>query len=150
MSLDLASKEYGTVYKRTGTYDYNKLRGETTKLTKTEMLYCEYDCLSLRSVIEHYRNKWGHIVNIPLTSTSEVRKALRDRLDFWYFKNTSWSLVPDPDMYLKLMGTFASSVIGQHSVMQPTMVVTLRPLQQHFSSSASLQNVTLTDCFSSL
>lgn len=107
MSLDQASKEYGTVYKRTGTYDYNKLRGESTKLTKNEMLYCEYDCLSLRSVIEHFRNKWGHIVNIPLTSTGEVRKALRDRLDFWYFKNTSWALVPDPDMYLKLMGTFA-------------------------------------------
>lgn len=106
MSLDQASKEYGTVYKQPK-INYNLLRGETTKLSKKEMDYCEYDCLSLRSVIEHYRNKWGHIVNIPLTSTSEVRIALRDRLDFWYFHNTTWQLVPDPAMFLRLMGTFA-------------------------------------------
>ena len=107
MNLDQASKEYGTVHKRTGTFDYNLLRGETTKLTKKEMLYCEDDCRSLKSVIEHYLHKWDHIVNIPLTSTSEVRRALRDELDFWYFKNTTWELVPPPEMYLKLMGTFA-------------------------------------------
>ena len=107
MSLDTASKEYGTVFKRTGTFDYNKLRGETTPLTKIEEDYCCYDCLSLKSIITYFLRKWGHLINIPLTSTGEVRKALRDRLDYWYFLNTSWQLVPDADMYLKLWNTFA-------------------------------------------
>ena len=107
MSLDTASKEYGTVFKRTGTFDYNKLRGESTPLTKVEEDYCCYDCLSLKSIIAYFLRKWGHLINIPLTSTGEVRKALRDRLDYWYFLNTSWQLVPDADMYLKLWNTFA-------------------------------------------
>lgn len=117
MSLDKASKEYGTVYKLTGTYDYNKLRGETTCLTETENAYCEADCLSLKSVIEYFLKKWGHIANIPLTSTSEVRRALRDRLDYWYFKNTSWALVPSPIMYLRLMGTFSGGYTHSNMLM---------------------------------
>lgn len=121
MNLDNASREYGTVYKLTGTYDYNLLRGESTPLTDEEMLYCEYDCKSLKSVISYYIEKWQHVVNIPLTSTSEVRRALRDRLDFWYFYNTSWALVPPADMYLRLMGTFAGGYT--HSNMINTNIV---------------------------
>lgn len=108
MNLDKASKEYGTEYKKTGTFDYIKVRGENTPLNEeTELPYCEYDILSLASVIKYFLKKYKHIANIPLTSTGEVRRALRDRLDYWYFLNKSWSLVPDPDMYLKLMTTFA-------------------------------------------
>ena len=108
MSLDNASKEYGNVYKRTGTYDYNLARGKDTPLTRTEKLYCKYDILSLWSIIKYYRDvKYGHIANIPLTSTGEVRKNLRDNLDYWYFVNKSWKLVPDKNMYLRLMATFA-------------------------------------------
>ena len=107
MSLDNASKEYGTEYKRTGTYDYNKARGKDTPLSKTEMLYCEYDIRSLHSVIKYYRKKYIHLANCPLTSTGEVRKNMRDHLDFWYFYNKTWKQVPDRLMYLRLKATFA-------------------------------------------
>lgn len=107
MSLDKASKEYGTVYKKVNQLDYIKSRGETTKLTPQELEYGEYDLLSLHSIICYFRNKYKHLANIPLTATGEVRRDLRDRLDYWYFKNVSWALVPEADMYLRLMATFA-------------------------------------------
>ena len=107
MSLDNASKEYGTEFKRTGTFNYNLARGKTSYLNKNELLYCEYDIKSLHSVIKYYRDKYGHIASIPLTSTGEVRRNLREHLDYWYYVNNSWKLVPDKDMYLKLMVTFA-------------------------------------------
>lgn len=107
MSLDRASKEYGRVYKKTGTFDYNKSRGTTTPLTKKELLYCEYDIKSLNSIIKYFLNKYEHIANIPLTATGEVRKDLRDKLDYWYYVNNPWKLVPEKDIYLKLMATFA-------------------------------------------
>ena len=107
MSLENAAKEYGTIDKRSGTLDYNLPRGVSTKLTRQEMLYCEYDIKSLFTVIKYYLKKYDHIANIPLTSTGEVRKNLKDHLDYWYFVNNPWRLVPDKDMYLRLMATFA-------------------------------------------
>lgn len=108
MSLDTAAKEYGNVPKLAGALDYYKARGETTELTAQELAYCEHDLLSLHSIIRyHYLEKYEHIVNIPLTSTGEVRRDLRSHLDFWYFKNNPWRLVPSKEMYLRLRFTFA-------------------------------------------
>ena len=107
MSLDNAAKEYGKVLKKTNTFNYDLERGSTTELSKTELLYCEYDCKSLESVIRYYLGKYDHIACIPLTSTGEVRKNLRDHLDYWYFVNNPWKLVPSKDIWLRLMACFA-------------------------------------------
>lgn len=108
MALDTAAKEYGKVFKLSGQLDYNLARGEDTELSEEELAYCEHDILSLHSIIKyHYLPKYEHIVNIPLTSTGEVRRDLRAQLDYWYFKNNPWRLVPTKDMYLRLRFTFA-------------------------------------------
>ena len=111
MSLDKSAKEYGTYYKKTNDLNYYLSRGETTELTDTELLYCEYDILSLYSIIKYYREKYKHIANIPLTITGEVRKELRDELDYYYFKDKPWALVPDKEIYLKLMATFQGGYV---------------------------------------
>ena len=107
MSLEKSAEEYGTVFKKSGDLDYNLARGSTTYLDETELGYCEFDILSLHSVIKHFRDQYKHIACIPLTSTGEVRLELREKLDYYYFANKPWKLVPPKDIYLKLMATFA-------------------------------------------
>ena len=107
MNLDNAAKEYGSIEKKTNTFNYNLARGTSTELSKTELTYCEYDIKSLYSVIKFFVNKYGHIANIPLTATGEVRRALREHLDYWYFVNNPWRLVPTKFIYLALRATFA-------------------------------------------
>lgn len=106
LSLEKASEEYTSVKKK-DTLDYtSKCRTELTKLTKKELEYCEYDCICLYNVIKYYRDtKYGSIAKIPLTSTSEVRKALLKVVDYWYLKK-QWDLVPSADIYIKLMASF--------------------------------------------
>lgn len=107
MSLERASEEYGQFKKKSGDLDYTLPRGTTTPLTETELGYCEYDIKALFSIIDYFRTRYNHIALIPLTATSEVRLALRERLDYFYFQEKSWALVPTKDIYLKLMATFA-------------------------------------------
>lgn len=107
MTLETSAEEYGTVFKKSGDLDYNLARGSTTYLNETELGYCEFDILSLHSVIKHFRDQYKHIACIPLTSTGEVRVELREKLDYYYFVNKPWKLVPPKDIYLKLMATFA-------------------------------------------
>ena len=106
LSLEKASQEYTTVEKlHTLNYD-NKVRLECSTLTKTELDYCEYDCICLYNIIKYYKKRYGgHLCNIPLTATGEVRKALQQRVGFYYIKK-QWELVPTADMYLKMMQTF--------------------------------------------
>lgn len=107
MSLDVASKEYGSIHKKSGDLNYDLSRGSTTPLSDVELGYCEYDIKAVYSIVDFFRKRYKHIGKIPLTSTGEVRQALRERLDYFYFKDNSWKLVPTKDIYLKLMATFA-------------------------------------------
>lgn len=107
MSLERSAKEYGTVFKKSGDLDYNMTRGSKTVLSDQEMEYCEYDILSLHSIIDHFRKQYKHIACIPLTCTGEVRLELREHLDYFYYNNYSWRLVPSKEIYLKLMAIFA-------------------------------------------
>lgn len=107
MSLENSAEEYGEVPKLSGTLDYLPARGKETFLSDQELLYCEYDIKSLYSVIKYFLNKYDHIANIPLTCTGEVRKALKDHLNYWYFVNNPWKLVPNREILLMLRTTFA-------------------------------------------
>lgn len=106
LSLEKASEEYTNVRKlHTLNYD-NKVRLECSTLTQEELEYCEYDCICLYHIIEYYKKRYGgHLCSIPLTATGEVRKALQQRVGFYYIKK-QWELVPTSDMYLKMMWTF--------------------------------------------
>jgi hypothetical protein len=106
LSLENSAKEYTKVAKRTGDLDYNVLRSPLTELTETELGYCEYDIITLREVIKHFRGLYKSVCRIPLTSTSRVRDALRKAVDVWYIKKMQ-SLIPSPEMYLRLWYAFA-------------------------------------------
>lgn len=106
LSLEKAAEEYTTVEKlHTLNYD-DKVRLECSTLTDEELKYCEYDCICLLNIIRYYKKRYGgHLCTIPLTATGEVRKALQQRVGFYYIKK-QWELVPTADMYLKMMQTF--------------------------------------------
>ena len=105
LSLEKAAEEYTNIEKLK-TLDYDaKVRTPLTKLSDEELKYCEYDIKCLYEIIKHYRSEYKSIAQIPLTATSEVRKALQKHVDFYYIKH-QWDLVPDPKMYLRLMAAF--------------------------------------------
>lgn len=106
MSLEVAAKEYTDVQKKSGDLDYNIARSPLTHLTDTELGYCEFDIITLYKIILYFKNKYKHLYNIPLTSTSIVRTELKKEIDFWYIKH-QWELVPPPNIYLKLMECFS-------------------------------------------
>lgn len=60
--------------------DYEKIRTPLTKLSEEEMFYCEQDCIVLYKGIKKYLEKYGHIKNIPLTQTGEIRKVVKKKL----------------------------------------------------------------------
>ena len=107
MSLDMASKSYTSLKKKTGQLDYNQVRSPLTNLTNQELEYCEYDCLCLYEIIKYYKNKYdGIVAKIPLTSTGEVRKKLKEVIDYFYIRKMQ-NLVPDRKMYLIEMLAFS-------------------------------------------
>lgn len=106
LSLKKASEEYTNI-RKLDTLDYtSKVRTPLSTLTDDELMYAEYDCLCVYEIIKYYMKQYkNHVACIPLTSTSEVRKALQKHVDFYYIKH-QWDLVPSMDMYLKLMACF--------------------------------------------
>ena len=105
LSLEKSALEYTSI-KKLHTLDYDaKIRTPKSTLTDDEMLYAEYDIKCLYEVIKYYLNKYGHIAMIPPTATSEVRHALKQHIDYGYMMK-QWSLVPSPNMYLRLMACF--------------------------------------------
>ena len=108
MSLEMASKVYTNVKKKTGQLDYNVSRGTSTPLSPKELEYCEYDIICLYHLVKFYRDEkyGGFIYNIPLTSTGEVRKEIKKIVDYWYIKKMQ-SLVPSRKMYMIYMMCFS-------------------------------------------
>lgn len=64
--------------KKTGDLDYSLVRTPRTRLTETELGYCEYDIRVLNRYIEEKIREDGDITTIPLTQTGYVRKYCRD------------------------------------------------------------------------
>lgn len=65
------------IKKKSGDLDYSKIRTHETKLTKKELLYCEYDCLVLYELIKKFKIEYKKISKIPYTSTGRVRKRFK-------------------------------------------------------------------------
>lgn len=106
MTLENAALEYTDVEKKVGDLDYQKARSPLTKLSDTELGYCEYDIICLYKIILYFKEKYKNLYKIPLTSTSVVRKVLKKRIDYFYIRR-QWDLVPSPSIYLKLMACFS-------------------------------------------
>lgn len=89
------------VKKLSGDLDYNLLRHSKTRLTKTELAYCENDCLVLYYYIKKELEVYKTLDKIPLTNTGKVRRELKSKMlnnkDYIYkVRNT---ISADPKVY---------------------------------------------------
>lgn len=107
MNLERAAEEY-TDYQKLDTLAYDdKVRTPYTQLSNLEMDYCEHDILCVYGIIDYYKKRYkNHIVLIPLTSTGEVRKMLRESVDYYHIMRMQ-KLVPDPSSYLQQWACFS-------------------------------------------
>ena len=106
-----AKNENLPVKKLVGQLDYNVIRTPKTILTDKEIEYCIHDLLVMYYGLQKYKKKYGHICDIPLTQTGEVRQEVRKRMnckeEYKYRKNCI-NLIPDNiDDYNFLVRAFA-------------------------------------------
>lgn len=81
MSLDaLCENTPGIKYhKKTGKYDYDKLRTADTEMTQEELEYCYCDVAGLCEILYKKFAEFD-VAHIPLTSTGYVRRECRERM----------------------------------------------------------------------
>lgn len=86
------------VKKLVGDLDYTVLRTPKTKLTDTELAYCFNDVLVMYYGLLQYKEKYGHIIDIPFTQTGEVRKEVIDRMNVtseYKYRKRCLKLIPE-------------------------------------------------------
>ena len=78
LGLDKWGKQIG-VKKMAGDLDYHALYTPYTPVEQDEkiMTYCEQDLRVMIAGLKTYLNEYGHIKDIPLTQTGEIRRDLR-------------------------------------------------------------------------
>ena len=79
LSLETWGEQLG-VHKAVGNLDYEILRTPFTKLSDSELFYCEQDCLVVEAGVKDYVKRYGKQRNIPLTQTGTVRLETKNRL----------------------------------------------------------------------
>lgn len=87
-----------SVQKLVGDLDYTILRTPKTKLTDTELVYCFNDVLVMYFGLLQYKEKYGHIIDIPFTQTGEVRKEVIDRMNVsseYKYRKRCIKLIPE-------------------------------------------------------
>lgn len=86
------------VKKLVGDLDYTVLRTPKTKLTDTELAYCFNDVLVMYYGLQQYKDKYGHINDIPFTQTGEVRKEVIERMNVsseYKYRKRCLKLIPE-------------------------------------------------------
>lgn len=87
------------------TYDYNKLRLPSTKMTSKELDYCANDVIGLVHAIYIEMERDGDtLYTIPLTSTGYVRRDCRAAMETWMLTHSL--PLPDYDTYTRLRQAF--------------------------------------------
>lgn len=86
------------VKKLVGDLDYTVIRTPKTKLTDTELAYCFNDVLVMYYGLLQYKEKYGHIIDIPFTQTGEVRKEVIERMNVsseYKYRKRCLKLIPE-------------------------------------------------------
>ena len=87
-----------SVQKLVGDLDYTILRTPKTKLTDTELAYCFNDVLVMYFGLLQFKEKYGHIIDIPFTQTGEVRKEVIERMNVsseYKYRKRCIKLIPE-------------------------------------------------------
>lgn len=100
------------VEKKTGDLDYDIIRTPATKLTDKELGYCEYDCLVVYHYIKRMLETYERVDKIPITSTGQVRRELKDRTTKdWAYKNkVKKAINVNPHIYNLLQDAFMGRI----------------------------------------
>ena len=117
LSLDAWGKQIG-VHKKTGDLNYDVIRTPLTKLTDTELEYCEYDCRVVKAGIQDYLKRYKTQYDIPLTQTGTVRAVVKNKLmNSKSYSKSIKRLVPhDAEEYLMLRNVFAGGYTHANSI----------------------------------
>lgn len=94
------------VKKLVGNLDYTVLRTPKTVLTDKELAYCFNDILVMYFGLLQYKEKYGHIIDIPFTQTGEVRKEVIDRMNVsseYKYRKRCIKLIPETIEDYKLL-----------------------------------------------
>lgn len=86
------------VKKLVGDLDYTILRTPKTVLTDKELAYCFNDVLVMYYGLQQYKEKYGHIIDIPFTQTGEVRKEVIERMNVsseYKYRKRCLKLIPE-------------------------------------------------------
>lgn len=96
------------VEKMVGDLDYNQIRHSETVLNEKELKYCENDCLVVYAYIKRMLETYETVKNIPITSTGQVRRELKDRImeDYRYKRLVQKASNTDPHVYNLLQEAF--------------------------------------------
>lgn len=70
--------QFHKIEKLTGDLDYSLVRTPYTKLTETELSYCEHDVLIILYYINEQIRQYENINKIPMTNTGRVRRYVRN------------------------------------------------------------------------
>lgn len=108
-SLSNLAKVYQLpVNKKVGDLDYTKIRTSITKLDDIELGYCEYDCLVVYHYIKKELETYENVKNLPITSTSHVRRELKNLVmkDYSYKSKVYRAINIDPHIYNLLIQAF--------------------------------------------
>lgn len=87
-----------SVQKLSGNLDYTILRTPKTALTDKELAYCFNDVLVMYFGLLQYKEKYGHVIDIPFTQTGEVRKEVIDRMNVsseYKYRKRCIKLIPE-------------------------------------------------------
>ena len=87
-----------SVQKLVGNLDYTILRTPKTVLSDKELTYCFNDVLVMYFGLLQYKEKYGHIIDIPFTQTGEVRKEVIERMNVsseYKYRKRCIKLIPD-------------------------------------------------------
>ena len=102
------------IKKLVGQLDYSKIRHSETKLSKKEFEYCENDCLIIYEYIKKELETYETTKNTPLTSTSHVRRELKELIEKnWdYLNKTRKSINVDGHIYNMMVKAFAGRIFS--------------------------------------
>lgn len=108
LSLAAWGKSIG-VDKLSGTVDYNKFRTPLTPLEPEMLNYGERDVFVMYKGLQVYRDRYGHVKDIPLTQTGTVRKVVKERLtsNSNYMKRIKRLIPLNAKEYKRLQTVFA-------------------------------------------
>lgn len=99
--LEKAASDLGVQHQKcVGSWDYEKIRHQSTELSDDEWMYAEFDTLSGAECIEAYcKGLEKTLANLPLTATGIPRGDLRDISKAFRWKEVYNKIVPDFEQY---------------------------------------------------